>query len=124
MGLFFSRTKDKSSGVDWVSLTSIQELDDLVANTKDQPLILFKHSTRCSISAMALSRLESDWDIPLEQGIPVFLNLIKYRDVSNYIADKFNVFHESPQILVIKNGVCTFNVSHGQISVRAIKSAL
>ena len=124
MGLFSSRSKEKPKGVEWVAVHSVNELEQVLSNAEDQTVILFKHSTRCSISTMALSRLESNWDIPLESALPVYIDLIKHRDISNHIADKYNVRHESPQILMIKEGACVYDASHGQIAVRSIKSAL
>lgn len=79
--------------------------------------IIFKHSTRCSISMMAKKRFELDWD-KLPDSIPLyFLDLIKHRDLSNQVAKDFQVHHESPQLLLIKNGECILDQSHGAISV-------
>lgn len=86
--------------------------------------LIFKHSTRCSISMMAKRRFELDWD-KLPTDIPLyFLDLIKHRDLSNKIAHEFQVHHESPQILLIKNGECVLDQSHGSISVDDALSVL
>ena len=79
--------------------------------------LIFKHSTRCSISMMAKRRFELDWD-SFPPNMPLyFLDLIRYRDLSNQIAQIFQVHHESPQLLLIKDGECILDQSHGAISV-------
>lgn len=79
--------------------------------------IIFKHSTRCSISMMAKKRFELDWGKLPEEMPLYFLDLIKHRDISNKVASDFQVHHESPQLLLIKNGECILDQSHGAISV-------
>jgi bacillithiol system protein YtxJ len=96
-------------------LNSADQLNEIKGH--DGYAIIFKHSTRCSISMMAKKRFELDWD-KLPQEIPLyFLDLIKHRDISNQIAQEFNVHHESPQLLLIKSGECILDQSHGAISV-------
>lgn len=101
--------------MNWTSLESAGQLDGIKQNHGYS--LIFKHSTRCSISMMAKRRFELDWDkIPTE--IPLyFLDLIKYRDISGQIASDFAVHHESPQLLLIKDGECILDQSHGEISV-------
>lgn len=101
----------------WHQLTELSQLDDIKNISKEQHIdavLLFKHSTRCSISSMALSRLESRWAD--NNAIPAyFLDLLNYRDISNEIALAFSVEHASPQVLLIKNGVCIYHNSHSGI---------
>jgi len=100
--------------MNWIQLESIQQLQDI----KNAPgySIIFKHSTRCSISMMARKRFELDEDA-IPEGTPLyFLDLIRHRDVSGAVADLFNVYHESPQVLIIKDGTCIYHASHGEIS--------
>ena len=79
--------------------------------------IIYKHSSRCSVSFMAKRRIEMDAD-ELPDNLPVYiLDLIKYRDISNQIAHEFHVHHESPQLLLIKNGECILDQSHHEISI-------
>lgn len=86
--------------------------------------LIFKHSTRCSISMMAKKRFELDWE-DLPEDMPLyFLDLISYRDLSKQVADVFQVHHESPQLLLIKDGECVLDQSHGQISVDEALSVL
>jgi len=84
--------------------------------------ILFKHSTRCPVSSMALDRLQRDWaDEDYDLMEPYFLDLISYRQASNQIASHFNVLHQSPQVLLIKNGECVYDCSHYDIRYEDIK---
>ncbi len=101
--------------MDWIALDKPEQLQEI----KAQPgySIIFKHSTRCSISMMAKRKFEFDGD-QLPQEVPTyFLDLIRFRDISNQIAQDFQVHHESPQLLLIKDGECILDQSHGGISV-------
>jgi len=100
--------------MEWKKLTDIAQ----IAEIKQQAgySLIFKHSTRCSVSMMAKRRFEMDWEaIPAATNL-YFLDLISYRDISAQIAEIFEVHHESPQILVIKDGECILDASHGDIS--------
>lgn len=96
--------------MNWISLSDPTQLDALVEQSWTTPQVIFKHSTRCSISSAAKNRL----DTARESGsIPFYyLDLIAYRSLSNLVADRFGVSHESPQVLVIKNGKCVYDESH------------
>jgi len=101
--------------INWTLLETAEQVDEI----KKQPgySIIFKHSTRCSISMMAKKRVEMDGDdIPSDISM-YFLDLIKHRDISSKIATDFQVYHESPQMLLIKDGECILDQSHGQISI-------
>jgi len=101
--------------MNWTSLDSANQ----IAAIKQQQgySVIFKHSTRCPISMMAKRRFEMDMD-KLPAGMPLyFLDLISYRDISNQISQDFHVHHESPQMLLIKDGECILDQSHGGISV-------
>lgn len=126
MGLFsFGNKERKVSSLKWIRLTEASDLDQLIEKESFvKPVVLFKHSTRCSISAMALNRLENEWDLEEEACVPVYLDLITYRPISNKMADDLQITHQSPQILVVKDGKCVYNSSHSQINVRDIKDAL
>ncbi|MEL6537590.1 MAG: bacillithiol system redox-active protein YtxJ [Bacteroidota bacterium] len=88
-------------------------------------MVIFKHSTRCSISAMALNRLERDFDQEQLEGVPVyFLDLISFRELSNRVAEEFSVMHQSPQVLLIKNGQCVYDDSHMGISFNDLVRAV
>ncbi|WP_276133686.1 bacillithiol system redox-active protein YtxJ [Polluticoccus soli] len=102
----------------WAQLTTEEQLDAIKNESAEKPVVIFKHSTRCSISTMAKSRLERA-EAP-EDVTFYYLDLIQFRPVSNKIAEVFDVHHESPQVLVIKNGECVYDESHNGISMDEI----
>lgn len=105
--------------MNWIPLSEESQLDDILTSSSQKPCLIFKHSTRCSISSMALSRLERSW--PAESTIATyFLDLIAFRSVSNAVAEKFGVHHESPQAILVHNGKATYNASHNMISAQEI----
>lgn len=112
--------------MNWIPLTDSSQLSEINLRS-DGPsvraVLLFKHSTRCSISAMALNRLESKWiDDP---SIPLyFLDLLNHRPLSHEIAETYNIEHESPQVLLIRNGRCIYTASHSDIRAQDILNAL
>ena len=111
--------------MNWTPLESIAEVEQLKIDSHDHPVVIFKHSTRCSISSMALSRLERAWNKQEMQGVDAFfLDLIRYRDVSQHIAESFRIMHQSPQLLLIRNGECVYHTSHVGISYQTLKGQL
>jgi bacillithiol system protein YtxJ len=104
--------------MNWKEFTNEAGLEAIKEASKQKPQIIFKHSTRCSISTMAKSRLERS-QAP-ENAEFNYLDLIAYRNVSNKIADDFSVEHASPQILIIKNGECVYDESHNAIDMDEI----
>lgn len=104
--------------MNWIALTEEAQLDQIKEQSKRQPVVIFKHSTRCSISDMAKGRLERK--TAPENVQFYYLDLIRYRNISNDIAKVFGVRHESPQILLIKNGECVYDESHNGISMEEI----
>lgn len=106
--------------ITWQMLQSLEQLEDIDSLSRNQKVLIFKHSTRCSISSIAKNRLESEWNNDDIDMIPFLLDLINYRDISNEIASKYHVYHESPQALVISNGDCTDHFSHLDISVEQL----
>lgn len=106
----------------WTSLETSNQLSEI--KTRPGYNVIFKHSTRCSISMMVKKRFELDWD-KLPENLPLyFLDLIKNRELSNQVAKEFSVNHESPQLLLIKDGECILDLSHGEVSVEEALSVL
>ncbi len=108
--------------MNWIELTDEQQLQQINELSAKEPVIIFKHSTRCSISSMAKSRLERE-KTP-ENASFYYLDLIKYRNISNKIAEDYSVHHESPQVLLIKNGECVYEETHNGISMKEIVGQL
>ena len=96
--------------MEWIHLNDEEQLSNIIEKSKEKAQVIFKHSNRCSISSVALQRLQKGKQ-PGEIDF-YFLDLIRYRPLSNKIAEVFKVRHESPQVLVIKNAACVFNESH------------
>jgi len=101
--------------MNWINLETDSQLDEIRKNSTDRPQVIFKHSTRCSTSAMVKGRL--DRAKAPENLDFYYLDLIRYRPVSNKIAEQFHIPHESPQVLVIKDGKCVYNESHTGITM-------
>ena len=107
--------------MDWINLNSIEQLTEINQKSKDKTQIIFKHSTRCSVSIFAKRILMDEYSTEIQKNADVYyLDLIAFRGVSDSIANRYNVVHESPQILVINNGEYTYNASHSDVSFKAI----
>lgn len=103
--------------MNWNRIESAADLEDAIARSQQHPVLLFKHSTRCSISAMALHSVEKYWNDASEKITPYFLDLLAHRDLSNLIEQKTGVLHQSPQAIVMKNGEVVYQASHNGIRV-------
>lgn len=110
-----------SAKMDWNVLTDLEQLNEIVSLSNQKPVIIFKHSTRCSVSRMALKQFENEF-YQAGEVTPYFLDLIAYRAISNAIASQFGVPHQSPQLLLLKNGKSVYDVSHSDISAAALKN--
>jgi len=108
--------------VKWIPLTDLAQLDRIEQDSKSFPILVFKHSTRCSISRMAQKSFEMSFDV--EGVCAYFLDLIEHRDISNQIATKWQIQHQSPQLLLIKNNEVVYNASHDDIDAWSTKQAL
>ena len=108
------------SKINWIPLTDLGQLNEIMELSHQQPVAIFKHSTRCSISRMALKQFENEFD--LEGTVtPYFLDLLNHRDISQEIATRFEVYHQSPQLLLIKEGKSVYDASHSDIDALELK---
>ena len=113
--MFGIKEENKSvSKVGWIQLTDLGQLNEIVDSSTDKVVVIFKHSTRCSISRMVLKQFENEFDLQ-DKVVPYFLDLLEHRDISNEIATRFEVQHQSPQLIVIKDGKAIYNASHESI---------
>lgn len=117
MGLFSTNKKR----LPWTDLSSVDQLHEVMESAKEKPVLLFKHSTRCSISSMALNSFESEWGSENERCELYFVDLIRYRDVSNAIADETGVVHQSPQAILFNGSEVLYHASHSGIDANAIE---
>ncbi|MFN5633320.1 MAG: bacillithiol system redox-active protein YtxJ [Flavobacteriia bacterium] len=111
---WFSNSSAEEKSLPWIPLTNIEALTNALEST-ERPALFFKHSTRCSISIMALSRLEQRWSLGPEECDLYFIDLLNHRDVSNEIATKTNIVHQSPQAILLRNGEVIYTATHGDI---------
>ena len=128
---FFSKMFGDSDNKDsnespllWNPLTEIKQLDEIVEESNTIAVFIFKHSTRCSISRMALKNFEREYALNPSDAKLYFLDLLEHRDISNEISTKFNVVHQSPQLLLIKKGHCLYHVSHSDIDATDLLSKI
>jgi bacillithiol system protein YtxJ len=106
--------------MNWIPLITETQLSEIKAASAEKPVVIFKHSTRCSISAVAKSRLERGREP--ENISFYYLDLIRFRDLSNRVATDFAIEHESPQVLLIRNGECVYDESHGGIRMEDLEA--
>lgn len=108
--------------MNWNHLENISELEKIKKESEEQPIMIFKHSTRCPVSSMAINRLERSWQQNEVSNLkPYYLDLIRNRDISNKIAEEFRIPHQSPQVIVIKNGSPVYDTSHMGINYADLK---
>ena len=127
MGLFnsiFKSTTEMNTPqepkVSWIPLTAMNQLDQIKEISNNETVLVFKHSTRCGISRMVLKQFEKQFDPSLSNLKLFYLDLLNHRDVSNEIAETFQVLHQSPQLLVIQHGVVVAHASHDAITSIAL----
>ena len=99
--------------MNWLPLSTHDVLESLIQQSFSEQVAVFKHSTRCSISRMIKERVERS--APQNHMPTYYLDLLEYREISNAIASRFNVQHESPQLLILRNGICTSHASHSAV---------
>jgi bacillithiol system protein YtxJ len=120
--IFGSNEQEENlSKVNWIPLDDLEVIEEAIALSYEKPVVLFKHSTRCSISRFALKQFEKDYDFSKEQVEPFFLDLLNHRNISNEIAKRFDIEHQSPQMIVLKNGVAVFSSTHSDIEADILK---
>jgi len=113
--LFGSKEPKEEKLLPWISLTEVKQLDTILKKSKTKTQAIFKHSTRCGISRMVMNQFVSAYDLDLNIDL-YYLDLLNYRETSNEVGFKFQVMHQSPQLLIIKNGVVVAHASHGAIN--------
>lgn len=110
-----SAPHQENSSLSWHLLSTLEQLAEIENESATHPVVIFKHSTRCGISRMVLKRFEKEFDLPKEKMTLYLLDLLSYREISQEIALRFDVIHESPQLLVIQDKKVIYAVSHHAI---------
>ncbi|NVK53435.1 MAG: bacillithiol system redox-active protein YtxJ [Flavobacteriaceae bacterium] len=116
--------EEKASNVHWIPLTSFSELDEIEEISKKETVVIFKHSTRCGISRMVIKQFENKFDENLKGVKVYYLDLLNYREISDEVGYRFQVLHQSPQVLVIKDRVVVAHDSHYNILSVDLKALL
>lgn len=110
--------------INWIPLKHPAQLEDIIKLSAQHACVIYKHSPTCSISSMAKYRLEGKWNFEEEDLHTYFVDVIHDRSLSQLIAQTFGIRHESPQLLLIKDGQCIHNASHLDISVSGLRGVL
>lgn len=108
--------------INWNALNEVSQLELIVEESKNKPIVIFKHSTSCGISRMALNGFERGFNVSEDIMKLYFLDLLNHRKLSNEVASRFGVWHESPQLLVLKDGKVIYHASHGQIDAEKLEN--
>ncbi|WP_299440576.1 bacillithiol system redox-active protein YtxJ [uncultured Aquimarina sp.] len=112
--------KEEKQALPWQELKSLEQLDAIATASKTKTQAIFKHSTRCGISRMVIKNFESSFDLSENEVDLYYLDLLNHRDISSEISAKFQVYHESPQFIVIKNGQAVHHASHSAITPQVL----
>lgn len=112
--------KEEIVNVPWEQLTSIETLEEIQEISHEKPVAILKHSTSCGISRMVLRNFEKEYNLEEGKAKLYFLDLLNHRDISNKIASKFNVPHESPQLIIIKDGKAVYDASHSEVKAGSL----
>jgi bacillithiol system protein YtxJ len=114
-------SKKEEKTIPWISLTSLDQLNEIEENSKTKTQVIFKHSKTCGISRMTMNMFKSGYDFSADEIDLYYLDLLAYREVSNETGYKFQVLHQSPQLLVIRNTTVVAHTSHGAIAELDLK---
>ena len=122
MGLLnsiFGSSKDKpieNKNINWIPFNALEQIQTIKENSNSESIFIFKHSTRCGISSMVIKQFEKLFQEEHQNLKVYYLDLLNYRNISDEVGHTFQVMHQSPQLLVIRNGVSVHNASHYDIT--------
>ncbi|MCW5519605.1 bacillithiol system redox-active protein YtxJ [Aureitalea sp. L0-47] len=122
-GIFGSKgssEKKEKKELPWLRLTRMEQLDEIVEISKTKTVVIFKHSTRCGISSMALRQFESKYAIEPDTINLYYLDLLSFRDISDEVGIRFQVYHQSPQLIILRNGIAVHHASHHSIDANRL----
>ena len=102
----------------FVKITDKKSFEQLASRSKDRPVVIFKHSLTCPISAAAYEQMaEFDGEVAL-------IEVQRARELSTEIENRLGVTHESPQVIVLRNGQVVWNASHFKVTADAVTEAV
>lgn len=120
----FFKNQEENLPDGWKALTSEDQIKSMIEDSHSKPVAIYKHSTRCGLSAVVISRLEKDWNFGEDELDFYYLDIINRRSLSNKVAKELGIDHLSPQLLLLKNGKVVYHDSHSAISVSALHDHL
>lgn len=115
-GLFGTKEVKDKKVLPWISLNTLNQLEEIAKTSQTKTQFIFKHSTRCGISRMVLNQFIEAYNLSEQQADLYYLDLLNYRSISDEVGYKFQVLHQSPQMLVVRNGVVVAHASHAEIN--------
>tara|TARA_B110000093_G_scaffold119512_1_gene127978 strand:+ start:769 stop:1164 length:396 start_codon:yes stop_codon:yes gene_type:complete len=116
--------EEKETNINWIPLNSLEQIKTIKELSKSETILVFKHSTRCGISSMVIKRFENLFDSSMNNIKVYYLDLLNFRAISDEVGYSFQVQHQSPQLLIIRNEVAVLNVSHYDITTVNIQKYL
>ncbi|MFC2124882.1 bacillithiol system redox-active protein YtxJ [Bacteroidota bacterium] len=123
--IMLGRQNNMNSGDSgWIALNHVDQITEIIKESRNKPVLIYKHSTACGISHMTESRLKQDWDEIKDKVTLYYLDLLTYRTVSNEISRIFNVVHQSPQLILVVDGKAVSSWSHYEVSVKPVLKEL
>ncbi|WP_439127777.1 bacillithiol system redox-active protein YtxJ [Polaribacter sp.] len=111
-----NKKENTPSYLNWIPLTTLEQLEEIKEQSKTESIFIFKHSTRCGISSMVIKQFEKLFTEEHQNLKVYYLDLLSYRNISDEVGYSFQVTHQSPQLIVIKNGTAVHNASHYDIT--------
>jgi bacillithiol system protein YtxJ len=121
-GGYFVMPETYEQSTNFAPVTDAGELDELLARSHDAPVILFKHSTTCPISARAHRQMSE-----LSNDVAGRISLVivqRARELSRRVAEQTGIQHESPQTIILRNGQAVWSASHFDITAEAVTQAV
>lgn len=110
--------------MNWINIEKSQDIANLLAESNHVPCLIFKHSSQCTMSAMAKYTLEEEWNLTDEELKPYFLDILKYRNLAIEVSEQLKEYHQSPQVLLIENEECIYEESHLAINLEEIREEI
>ena len=107
--------------MNWINIENSKDIDNILEQSNTIPCLIFKHSTRCHMSAMSKYILETEWKLADNQLKPYFLDILNFKKLAVEVSEKLSEFHQSPQVLLVKNGECFYEESHLAINYEEIE---
>lgn len=124
---FFNKifgSKNEGQSLNWKTLDDVDQIDHAIEVSNEKPVVIFKHSTRCGISRMVLNQFQNNAEFDEEAVLLLYLDLLAHRNISDEIANRFGIMHQSPQMIILKDAEVVHHSSHSAIVPSTIENIL